>query len=115
MRRPCALTANQATQKCELTQTRRGCLATRVVWRDLATSDAELLAQQAVDLGAVRTPLGLAHDRADEGADRLRVPPAHALGDHGVGVDDARHDGGELVGVPDRAEALALDHLLRIS
>src|SRR4051794_22149141 len=79
-----------------------------------STSDAELLAQQAVDLGAVRTPLGLAHDRADEGADRLRVAPAHALGDLGVGVDDAGHDGGELVGVPHRAEPLALDQLLRV-
>src|SRR3954452_16258205 len=80
-----------------------------------AISDAELLAQQAVDLAAVGAALGLAHDRADERADRLRVAAAHALGDVGVRLDHARDDGGELVAVAHRAEALALDDLLGVA
>ena len=48
--------------------------------------EPELLAHDARDLAAVGAPARLAHDVADDDADRLHVPGAQALGDLGVGA-----------------------------
>src|SRR4051794_26449024 len=71
-------------------------------------SDAELRAQQAIDLAAVGATLRLPHHRPDERADRLRVAAAHAVGDVRVLLDHARDDRGELVAIAHGAQALAL-------
>src|SRR3954449_461345 len=77
--------------------------------------DAELLADEAVDLTAVGAAAGLLHDRADERAHRLGVAAADALDDVGVVLDHLRDDAGELARVVHRTEILALDDLGRVA
>ena len=60
--------------------------------RSPSASEAELRADQAVDLAAVGAALGLAHDGADDGADRLAVAGADLLGGLGVGLDRGGDD-----------------------
>src|SRR3954469_18352169 len=112
VRRPSAVTTGEAT---------RNRTSWWVSFRSLArarpsgVSDAQLLAQQAVDLGAVRAALRLAHHGPDERPDRLRIAAADALGHVRVRLDHTGDDGGQLVAVAHRAEALALDDLLGVA
>src|ERR1700722_19076357 len=78
--------------------------------------DAELLVNQAGDLGAVGPTLGLAHDLSDDGADGLGVSAPDPLGGVGVGLDGGGNDGGELSIIAGHGgEALGSDDLLWVS
>src|SRR3954447_26143034 len=77
--------------------------------------DAELLADEPVDLAAVGAAAGLLHDRADERAHRLGVAALDALDDVRVVLDHLRDDAGELAVVLQRSQALAVDDLGRVA
>ena len=80
------------------------------VWgRPREPLEPELLAHDPRDLAAVGAPAGLAHDVADDDADRFHVTGAQALGDLGVGVECRLHGGVERVAAADGTEALGLD------
>src|SRR4051794_17739080 len=81
----------------------------------LSPLDAELLPDQAGDLSPVGTTLGLLHDRADDGADRLAVAGLDLLGGGGVGLDRGGDDALELAAVGDLGEALARDDRRRVA
>ena len=68
-------------------------------------SDAELLVDQARDLGAVGAAFRLAHHLPDDRADRLGVAVAHALRRVGVGRQRRRDDRRQLILAADRARA----------
>src|ERR1700722_1563653 len=70
--------------------------------------DAELLVDQACDLGAVGAALGLAHDVADDRADGLGVAVAHALGGVGVDLQGRSHDARQPIPPADLATARSL-------
>ena len=59
---------------------------------DSRSSDSELLVHKARDVVAVGAALGLAHDVADDRADRLGVAPLDALGSVGVGGQGSGDD-----------------------
>ena len=80
------------------------------------TREPELLAHDARDLGAVGAPLRLAHDVADDRADRLHVAGLDLLGGVGVGGERGLDDRVQrVVAAGHRAEALGLDDRGRVA
>src|SRR3954471_11506203 len=73
------------------------------------TASADLLADQAVDLTAVRAALRLAHPEADDRAERLALAALVLLDGLRVRLERAVDDVAELVAAG-HAEAARLDH-----
>src|SRR6185437_13609604 len=76
---------------------------------DSPDSDVQLLVNEARDLAAVGTALGLAHDVAHDRADRLGVAALHTLGGVRVGGESGGYDGGEVIPAVERGESFGLD------
>src|SRR4051794_4185912 len=92
------------------------CYARRTLRREACGPlEPELLAHDPRDLAAVGAALRLAHDEADDHADRLHVALSQLVDDIGVRVEGLLHDRLERVAAADRAEALALHDRARVA